>query len=241
MLSLGADPNATDEAKLHPLDWAAFTGQLPLVELLVAKGAKDLKTPLFLAIQQQHILAAKFLLDHGADPNACCRYGSSQTALHIAAGKGDIEAALLLLEHGAQVNVSEQNQETPLDYAVGQTSKEMVELLFAHGAIITGKPPGHWSVFHEWALGAGDPHIADVLLFHKADINAPCDGHDGQTPLHFAASQGQLQAVEWLLKNGANINARDKNGATPLRLLRSHGRILRKDVADLLRSRGGKE
>jgi ankyrin repeat protein len=51
---------------------------------------------------------------------------------------------------------------------------------FEHGAVIPQKPPGFWTVFHEWALGAGDTNIAQVLLTHGADVNAK--GSDGQTP-----------------------------------------------------------
>jgi len=115
----------------------------------------------------------------------------------------------------------------------------MVELLFAKGAALSG-PQGYWTVFHAWALGAGDSGIADVLLSHDADINAK--DNEGQTPLHYAARQGQIQAVEWLLKHGADVNPRDKNGKTPLGQISSRqGRVMRKDIADLLQKYGARE
>jgi ankyrin repeat protein len=155
-------------------------------------------------------------------------------------GLGDLDAARLLLEHGAHINSLEQNNSTPLEYAVYGTSKEMVEFLFAHGATVPTKPPGFWSVFHEWALGAADTNITNMLLAHKAEVNA--NGQEGQRPLHFAARQGQLPAVEWLLQHGANVNARDNAGKTPLDLLRQRrGRITRQDVADLLKKYGAEE
>jgi ankyrin repeat protein len=240
LLALGADPNAAGKGGRRPIDWATSAGHLPLVELLINKGASELNDSLFFAIQQQQVQVARFLLDHGANPN--CHYppGRSISPLHLAARQGNVEAARLLLEHGADANGLEQNNSTPLEYAVGQTSKEMVEFLFAHGAKIPMKRPDYWSVFHEWALGAGDTNIANMLLLHKAEVVAK--GSDGQTPLHFAARQGQLQAVEWLLQHGADVNARDNNGKTPLGMLHGRrGRVMRKDVADLLQKHGGRE
>ena len=38
---------------------------------------------------------------------------------------------------------------------------------------------------------------------------------DGRTPLHFAASMGDVQVAELLLAKGADIEAKDKVGATP--------------------------
>jgi len=138
-------------------------------------------------------------------------------------------------------NGLEQNGWTPLQYAAGQSSKELVELLFANGAVI---PKAHgWTIFQIWALGAGNTNVASVLLSHGANVNAK-DG-EGKTPLHFAAQQGTSRAVEFLLKNGADANAKDNKGVTPLSLtkIRNRGREIekRKDIADLLRKYGAKE
>ncbi len=170
LMFVGAKTDVTDGVDLHPLEWAAFTGHLPVVELLVGKGANDPNAALFLAAEQGQNDVARFLLEHGADPNA--HYKDPATALHTTARLGNVELARLLLEHGARVNPVEQNHSTPLDYAVGGTSKEMVELLFVHGATVQQKPHGYWTIFHEWALGAGDTNIAELLLSHGADVNA---------------------------------------------------------------------
>ncbi|KAK0722986.1 hypothetical protein B0T26DRAFT_750316 [Lasiosphaeria miniovina] len=38
----------------------------------------------------------------------------------------------------------------------------------------------------------------------------------GWAPLHFAAEQKLKNSAIWLRKNGANLNARNKDGKTPL-------------------------
>jgi len=242
LLSLGADANAAGKAGRRPIDWAATSGYLPLVELLATNGIKDLSGTLYLAIQQHQVPVARFLLEHGANPNIHYRAGNAEMPLHLAAGQGNADAVKLLLEHGADVNGVEQNNSTPLFYAVGGTSKEVVELLFAKGAAIFEKP-GSWTILQHWALGAGDTNIAAILLTHGIKINAK--DSEGRTALHFAAQQGTLQAVEWLAKNGAEVNAKDNKGVTPLSLtkVRNRGRVLekRKDVADVLRKYGAKD
>ena len=46
----------------------------------------------------------------------------------------------------------------------------------------------------------------------------------GNTPLHFAATSGDRETILALLTNGANPNARDEDGLTPLQSLYKHSR-----------------
>ena len=57
----------------------------------------------------------------------------------------------------------------------------------------------------------------------------------GQTPLVWAALVGQLEAVDWLLQNGAAVNGRTKDGGTPLHAAAFLGRV---EVAKLLLEHG---
>ena len=55
----------------------------------------------------------------------------------------------------------------------------------------------------------------DRLLKSGVDINSKRD-ISGYTALHEAAVGGSADAVDFLVKHGANIDARDANGLTPL-------------------------
>jgi ankyrin repeat protein len=55
-----------------------------------------------------------------------------------------------------------------------------------------------------------------ILLTHHADVNIR--NHNGCTPLHIAAAQGNGEIVGWLLGSGANVYAKDKRGRVPLHL-----------------------
>ncbi|XP_039677553.1 60 kDa lysophospholipase-like isoform X1 [Perca fluviatilis] len=59
--------------------------------------------------------------------------------------------------------------------------------------------------------------------------------YDGRTPLHVAASDGNLKLVEYLLLNGATVYAKDRYGDTPLS---NAVRFRNKEVVKLLRKTG---
>ena len=59
----------------------------------------------------------------------------------------------------------------------------------------------------------------------------------GNTPLHLAAFDGNKAAVALLIDSGADINAKDESGTTPLASVRVFDANTRA-VAELLRSKG---
>jgi ankyrin repeat protein len=57
--------------------------------------------------------------------------------------------------------------------------------------------------------------IAGFVVLDGLDVNAR--GADGRTLLSWAAQRGQLNTILYLLRLGADPNARDWAGRTPLR------------------------
>ena len=57
-----------------------------------------------------------------------------------------------------------------------------------------------------------------------ADVNVK-DTY-GQTPLHLAASKGQIKVIRCLIENGANVNVtQETTGSTPLHRAASNGQV----------------
>ena len=64
------------------------------------------------------------------------------------------------------------------------------------------------------ALQAGDNSLALQLAKDGLDVNARTDW--GGTPLHMASALGCAEVVRALLEAGAEVDARDPEGQTPL-------------------------
>jgi ankyrin repeat protein len=60
--------------------------------------------------------------------------------------------------------------------------------------------------------------IAAKLIKKGADVNKT-----GWTPLHYAATKGQVEVIKLLLENYAYIDAESPNGSTPLMMASMYG------------------
>ncbi|XP_057709722.1 myotrophin [Corythoichthys intestinalis] len=64
-----------------------------------------------------------------------------------------------------------------------------------------------------WALQTGDMDVVETKMQTK-DVNESLSS--GSKPIHHACDYGQTCVLEFLISKGADINAPDKHGFTPL-------------------------
>ncbi|KAJ0229804.1 Ankyrin repeat-containing protein [Hirschfeldia incana] len=194
----------SDANKRGALHFAARKYQTEICRYLVEEmkpytNTKDKAgdTPLVHAARQRQIEMAKYLIDHGADPNIGSELGA--TALHHAAGTGEIEMLKEWLSRGVPVD-SQSESGTPLIWAVGHDQKDTVQVLLEHNA----NPNAD----------TGDdvrPLLSAVAAGAKANVFA-----GGATLLHIAVDIGDLELINCLLKVGAHPNQKDEEGNRPL-------------------------
>ena len=116
------------------------------------------------------------------------------TPLHRLYGHSseNFEIARLLVAAGADVNAKDMHGETPLHLAASQGASDIVELLLAHGS---------------------DPNARTNEIKYAPH-------HSGSTPLHcvFGAlnATDEVRVIDLLAQHGADVNARDAGGDTPL-------------------------
>jgi ankyrin repeat protein len=126
---------------------------------------------------------------------------------------------------------------TLLHDAAAQGNLRMLELLLRLGADPNvGMPGGHtplYCVANECHVTGGGS-IVRALVRAGAQVNAP-SGAKRCTALHMAARRGNTEVAAALVDFGADINARDIAGDTPLRRAKNCRKAA---VASLLVSRG---
>jgi ankyrin repeat protein len=99
---------------------------------------------------------------------------------------------------------------------------ELGRLLSEHPQLARERVDGQRTLLHVATDWPGHfPNVREtisVLAAHGADLNAPFQGRHSETPLHWAASSDDVDALDALLDHGANIEATGSviGGGTPL-------------------------
>jgi ankyrin repeat protein len=244
LLQHGADVHARSADGHTALLLAARGADMPTTQALMAAGAdinaqaKDGTTPLVVAILRGHAKYAEFLLDKDANPNV----GPGFTPLHWSAAKFDhqlsdysngilsdntewssfgglrgperLEFVKALIAHGANVNAR-----MGKSLSIGISVKTYMCNSDTRCALAGATP----FLLAAWA---NDVDVMRELVAHGADPSLTTT--DGTTPLMVAAGTGHepgitrstessgLAAVKLCLELGANVNAANKYGDTPL-------------------------
>src|SRR5205807_666428 len=124
----------------------------------------------------------------------------------------DPEVSRLLLDHGANINLVNKFGDTALTLAGSFGQTKVVRFLLERGADVR---IGDMA----FALGGiaytGDVSLLKEMIEKGADVNARVK-EDGSTALHTASSVNQVEAARLLLDKGAIVDARNREGRTPL-------------------------
>ncbi len=242
LLAAGADARARSRNRFTPLLFAAQQGNIEIGRLLLAAGAdvneaapdgiagdtnaaRSFKpeteaAALLVAIDSQHESMAKFLLQSGANPD---HSGAGRTALHSAVQQAMPELVRELLARGANPNA---RLTRPMPFLSRL-------ILQAHGLEVnTAGATPFWL-----AASYGDVRTMRILVEGGADPLAT--SADDTTPLMVAAGvdfvegqdkygrrwfasdttllqQAAREAIAYCLELGADINAANDRGQTPL-------------------------
>ena len=204
LIAGGADVNAPASDGTTALHWAVHHDDVPLIDALLKAHAH-----------------ARVVNDYGASP------------MSEAAGFGDTAVIEKLLKAGADVESANADGQSALMIIARTSNVEAARLLIRHGANLNAVEKWRGQSALHWAAAQSQPAMVKELLRHHADPNARSVVNEGLrqvtseprvqsrprggfTPLLYAARQGCLECVEYLVEGGAELNLTDPDGMTPL-------------------------
>lgn len=246
LINAGARPDSRNNTDYTVLCSAVVNNENPaVIQALLDGGSTTFElcganiggshpglTPLHLAATwNSNPDVAEALIRAGADVNAKGGVSGTGTPLDMAAsGNSNPAMVELLLRYGAELRWVAQ-------HGARNENPEIMRILASAGADLSGAL--HRAVFNRTT------EVTEILIAAGADL----DGREtayrvegnigGLTPLHFAAMAGManLEALEALLRAGADPNLLDDTGRTALDWAESSGQT---QIAALLRAHGGR-
>lgn len=177
-------------------------------------------TLLHSACFHKHVGVARVLLAFGAEIDESDENGI--TPLHLASESGSSELVQLLLSYNPNVNKCDHKGRAAIHKATYMGRMDTVKLLLKVPDIDIELPEQTYgqTALHI-ASGRGYGELAQVLIQHKADINAL--DRDGWSPLHVCCSKGFAQVVAALLSNHAKTDLLISNRWSALSLAEEKG------------------
>lgn len=205
---------------LHALDEAASSGHLNIVSFLVESGAYKIHpteeatvNAVLSACTKGHLHVLEYLMQHGASADISWLFLSP---LAQAVQSNQFEIVDFLIRNGANVR----RNMCVLEDACRNGNLKMVELLFANGAVCSGRYGKH-ALFYAASLGYLD--IVRFLASH---------GIFWSTALSAAASNGHLDIVRFFVEE-CKISQADKNAA-----FRAAGKRGHVEICEYLQEKG---
>ncbi|NWI12199.1 ASB10 protein, partial [Crypturellus soui] len=135
------------------------------------------------------------------------------TPLHITAGRGYASCLQLLLLRGASVNFAPGGK-TALHEACAAASTDCVRLLLSFGADPEAVSEDGYKPLH-FCKSLDSIQCVQQLLQHGANANSRTEEEE-DTALHVAARHGLADHIRLLLHYGAELEAKNEEGQTPL-------------------------
>ena len=232
--------------------WFGYSNQTAIIKLLLVRGAQvnarsiDGRTPLLIAAAhklnfwsrtdkkpEHYSEIVKLLLEAGAEVNARDKEGNTPLAM-AAQFSHTPETVRLLLDGGAEVDQRIGDGVTPLMFAVHELGfPGIVTLLIERGAEVDARSNSGSSPLHRAAQASTKSGYQAYFIYNACDTDDDRVRRGAED-----LRKRSLQITQLLLDTGAQVDARDENGNTPLTVA-AKGNV-RPEIIQLLIEKGAK-
>jgi ankyrin repeat protein len=221
---LAANPrliNCVEAGGFCALHFSAFNGDIPLMKLLfrfhpdLQLTNYDGNTPMMMAAKGHQIESIKLLANAGADVNF--QTSSGATAAHFAASMGYVDVVRCLISLGAKAVHDRFPAGSLLHWAAHSGDVACIAAMLYDFNIPVDIKDSHGGTALFTALFMKKGEVVQFLLEHGANPNTTIEG-DLSAPLHIAVEHGNVDDVKILLAFGANTQATNSDGESPVAL-----------------------
>lgn len=225
-------PHELERSAQNPLHLALEGGNERLIERLLTHQSNPAnpdtvnangETAIYVAAKIGHLneTVTRLLVENTKDPKTLdIQHGSmAQTALHLAAMKGNTILADQLIKKGASTNIPDFEEHIPLFYAASE----------GHNAIVTALLECSAN-FDNDSNGQAEDDAKSTERLGQSTTQESVEGGDMKSveehkaiALRAAAWKGHEPVVRTLIKHNADVFAKDSKGRTPLMLAAEGG------------------
>jgi ankyrin repeat protein len=229
------------ESELH-----CFIAKVPetdenekIFEMLIQRGAnveaRDLKlnTPLLLTVKNSKPRFLKVLLKFNALINAQDIEGNYP--LLQAVKSRQLQNVITLAENGADPNIQDEDGRTCMHWAINFSQSDADASNEIENTLVSfcrregnmnmvderGRTPLHYAfikIGDPFAFTNIDPIETVSNIISRPNVKIDLRDNWGNTPLHYAAQRGSVISALYLMKNGADFNALNDDGNSPLNI-----------------------
>lgn len=217
LIKAGAEIDIRSEHGWTPLIWASVKGRKKAVEFLLANGANihacndDGWNAVTGAYFKKHTDLVDLLLSKGGIFGA--KY--AEAALLSAFDNGYVELVnTMLTEMGVSPNIADDQGVSLLAKAVAKGDWALTKLLIEKGAEVNVLSSDGLPLIAKLAKN-GHNEMISLFLKRGADLNL-ASTKQNRTAMHLAACYNHVETISLLAQQGANINAQDGDGDSPL-------------------------
>ncbi|KAL3104195.1 hypothetical protein niasHS_002222 [Heterodera schachtii] len=155
----------------------------------------------------------------GADRGlACVEDDNGWTLLQIAASSGQLEIVRLLMDLEVDVNHCISTGQSALHFACSKNHSAIVQLLIENGADLNAQDERGTTPLHK-AASQGHQRIVNLLLGCRKNLQIDLPNREGDTALHLACEDQQMDVALLLARSGASIEKKNRQNKTPIDLV----------------------